>query len=123
MSDAFIEVDVEPGPAHEDGVSLRFKRTAGGVTRAVPETEALLIAVAERGGNLGSTVARLLVLLDQEGPEALRAAIVEVMASRTPHVGAVRQVLEGARRARGTLPKVAKASTCPRRNIGIAASG
>ena len=35
MSDAFIEVDVEPGPAHEDGVSLRFKRTAGGVTRAI----------------------------------------------------------------------------------------
>jgi transposase len=77
------------------------------LTRAVPETEALLIAVAERGGNLGSTVARLLVLLDQEGPEALRAAIVEVMASRTPHVGAVRQVLEGARRARGAPPPTA----------------
>lgn len=77
------------------------------LTRAVPETEALLVAVAERGGNLGSTVARLLVLLDQEGPEALRAAIVEVMASRTPHVGAVRQVLEGARRARGAPPPMA----------------
>lgn len=32
---SFIEVDVEPGPAHEDGVSLRFKRTDGGVARAL----------------------------------------------------------------------------------------
>ncbi len=31
----FIEVDVEPGPAHEDGVSLRFKRTADGDAREV----------------------------------------------------------------------------------------
>ena len=77
------------------------------LTRAVPESQALLVAVAERGGNLGNTVARLLVLLDQEGPAALRDAIVEVMASRTPHAGAVRQVLERARRARGAAPAVA----------------
>ena len=47
------------------------------------------------------------MLLDQEGPEALKAAIVEVMASRTPHAGAVRQVLESARRARGAPPTTA----------------
>lgn len=32
---SFVAVDVEPGPAHEDGVSMRFKRSAGGASRAV----------------------------------------------------------------------------------------
>lgn len=32
---SFVVVDVEPGPAHEDGISLRFKRTEGGIERAV----------------------------------------------------------------------------------------
>jgi hypothetical protein len=32
---SFIDVDVEPGPTHEDGVSLRFKRSAGAETRAI----------------------------------------------------------------------------------------
>ena len=56
------------------------------LTRAVPKSHALLVAVTEHGGNIGNAVARLLVLLDQEGPAALRDAIVEVMASRTPPI-------------------------------------
>lgn len=32
---AFVEVEVEPGPAHEDGLSLRFKRPPGGAARDV----------------------------------------------------------------------------------------
>lgn len=32
---SFIAVDVDPGPAHEDGVSLRFKRSPGGEARRV----------------------------------------------------------------------------------------
>ena len=32
---SFVVVDVEPGPAHEDGLSLRFKRAEGGAERAV----------------------------------------------------------------------------------------
>lgn len=36
---SFVAVDVDPGPAHEDGVSLRFKRTPGGAERAVSWVE------------------------------------------------------------------------------------
>lgn len=38
----FVSVDVEPGPAHEDGISLRFKRAgASRAVRTVPyESEA-----------------------------------------------------------------------------------
>jgi hypothetical protein len=32
---AFVSVDVEPGPASEDGVSLRFKRVAGAAPRSL----------------------------------------------------------------------------------------
>jgi transposase len=77
------------------------------LTRAVPASATLLEAVAERGGNLGSTVARLLSLLDQEGAEALGVAVGEALAKGTPHVGAVRLILETARRARGAAPPVA----------------
>lgn len=36
MTPEFIEVDVEPGPAHEDGVSMRFKRAGEArVVRAI----------------------------------------------------------------------------------------
>lgn len=99
-------------PAHVEALLERKRagRTHRGsdrLTRAVPEAQALLVAVAERGGNLGNTVARLLVMLDQEGAAALSEAIVEVMRSKAPHAGAVRQVLERARRARGASPAVA----------------
>jgi hypothetical protein len=35
----FVHVDVEPGPAHEDGVSLRWKRAEGGGDRVVRELQ------------------------------------------------------------------------------------
>jgi hypothetical protein len=35
----FVQVDVDAGPAHEDGVSLRWKRAEGGGLRVVREIQ------------------------------------------------------------------------------------
>jgi transposase len=53
-----------------------------------------LCKVAERGGNLGFTVAKLLRHLDAYGPEALDAALREAVAQDTAHLGAVRHLLD-----------------------------
>ena len=60
--------------------------------------------MAERGENLGNATARLLRLLDTYGAAQLERALVVVLAEDVPHPGAVRQVLEQARAARGLPP-------------------
>jgi len=44
----FVSVEVEPGPASEDGVSLRFKRVASGEARAIAD-----VRYESEGGLLG----------------------------------------------------------------------
>ncbi len=56
--------------------------------------EPFLCKVAERGGNLGFTVAKLLRHLDAFGAEALDAALREAVERDTAHLGAVRQLLD-----------------------------
>jgi len=79
-------------------------RGMGRLTHVAPSTRALLERLAERGKNLGNATARLLLLLDTYGTEALEAAVREVLERDVPHVHAVRQVLERERRARGLPP-------------------
>jgi hypothetical protein len=62
---------------------------------------------AERGANLGSMTARLLVLLDQVGPAELDPAIQDAIAAELPTVGAVRQSLDRRLIAKGLPPPVA----------------
>jgi transposase len=73
---------------------------------ALPHSRALLAAIAERGGNLGSATWSLCKLLDTERADLLDAAIEESMARGTPHLGAVRHLLDRARKDRGQPPAV-----------------
>lgn len=74
---------------------------------AVPRARDLIAALAERGGNIGSTVARLGELLDAFGAEELAIATAEALAADAPHSGAVRQVLDRRRREADKPPPVA----------------
>jgi transposase len=74
---------------------------------AVPCARELLASLAERGMNLGSSVAALLQLLDHYGAAELDAAVAEALKATAPHPVSVRQVLEARRRSRGLLPPVA----------------
>jgi len=99
-------------PAHVAALvaSKRAAREHRGMDRlahAAPSTRALLERLAERGNNLGSATARLLVLLDTHGADALEAAVREVLEREVPHVHAVRQVLDRERAARGAPPAIA----------------
>lgn len=73
---------------------------------AVPSTRDLLMAIAMRGGNIGSTVNRLLSLLDANGADPLEKAVREAVASETPHLAAVHQILDRHRRERGQAPPI-----------------
>jgi len=61
---------------------------------ASPLSKQFLSKVAERGGNLGFTVAKLLRHLDAFGAQALDAALREAVEHDTAHLGAVRHLLE-----------------------------
>ena len=71
---------------------------------AAPTASRLLSMTAERGANLGSVTARLLLLLDQVGASELEAAIADVVTRDLPTVGAVRQVLDRRSTERGLPP-------------------
>ena len=59
-----------------------------------PSRLTLLGGAAKRRHNLGSAVAALCRLVDTWGAEAVESAIVEALRADSPHVAAVRQVLE-----------------------------
>jgi transposase len=87
--------------------SKRQARESRGLDRLAhmaPATRTLLERLAERGKNLGNATARLLLLLDTYGAEALEVAAQEVLERDVPHVHAVRMVLERQHRARGLPP-------------------
>lgn len=69
------------------------------LSRALPNAPEFLDLVARRGGNLGSVTARLLRYLDLYGAGEVEEALVEAIDRGTPHVGAVRFLLERRRRA------------------------
>ena len=68
-----------------------------------PNSDALFLAAAERGANLGALTSALLKLLDSYDAAALDGAIAEALERGTPHAHAVRQVLER-RRQEASLP-------------------
>lgn len=77
------------------------------LTRAVPSAQQLLATAATRGANMGSVVTRLLAILDAVPASELEAAVAQAIANDTPHVGAVRQILDVQRAERGRPPAVA----------------
>jgi hypothetical protein len=86
-------------PSHTEAL-VEYKRRARrhrGLDRlcaAAPAAARLLNMAAERGINLGSMAARLLVLLDQVGHAELDPAIQDAIAADLPTVGTVRQSLD-----------------------------
>lgn len=94
---------------------VEYKRNAhehrgtGRLQHAAPASAAFLTRAAERGLNLGSIIARLLVLLDEYGPSEIDQALVEINEREVVHVPAVRMLLEQRRHAKGRPPPVAVA--------------
>ena len=96
-------------PIHIDALvqekrEARKHRGMDRLAQAAPSSRTLLERLAERGANLGNTTQRLMMLLDAYGAEPLEAAIREALARDVLHVGAVRQVLDRERAARGMPP-------------------
>jgi len=84
--------------------SAREHRGLDRLARAARSSQAFLRIVAERGDNVGSTTARLLQILDTAGAAELEEALVEALERDTVHVGAVRQIVDRRRSARGLPP-------------------
>lgn len=76
------------------------------LARAARSSQAFLRIVAERGDNVGSTTARLIQILNTAGAAELEEALVEALERDTVHVGAVRQIVDRRRSARGLPPPV-----------------
>ena len=96
-------------PVHIDGLAeakRHSKRERGSdrLNRGAPAAGQFLTRAAQRNLNLGSVVARLLVLLDEYGPSELQTALVEINEREVLHVHSVRQLLEQHRHASGRRP-------------------
>lgn len=74
---------------------------------ALPHSGAFLAVLAERGGNLGNATWGLSKLLETERAVDLDAAIEESLSRGTPHLGAVRHLLDRARKGRDEPPAIA----------------
>jgi len=99
-------------PAHIQALvaNKRAAREHRGLDRlqhAAPSARAFFVTAAERGLNLGALTRGLTHLLDTHGPAALESALAAALAQRNTHLGAVRQLLDQQRHARGQPPPVA----------------
>jgi transposase len=84
----------------------RSHRGMDRLTAAAPASRDLLTRLAERGANLGTATARLLLLLEEFGGTRLEQAIREAIEKDIPHHHAVRQILERQCRAEGRKPRL-----------------
>lgn len=96
-------------PEHIEAL-IEHKRTARGhraidrLQHAAPSAKELFVLAAERGHHLGVLTRGLLQLLDSHGAGALERAIRDALEQDAPHLGAVRQLLDRRRHARGLPP-------------------
>jgi transposase len=74
---------------------------------AVPASQALFLALAERRGNLGALTSSLLNLLDTYGAVALNRAVAEALEAGVLHKAGIRQVLDRHAHERQVPPPVA----------------
>ena len=91
----------------EEKRAARKHRGMDRLTHAVPNAEAFLRILADRGGNLGSATQALLRVLDTSSAAELEEAFVEALERDAIHVGAIRQILDRRRASRGLPPPVA----------------
>jgi hypothetical protein len=98
-------------PAHVDALR-EHKRLARGhslldhLHRACPSVAELLSKAAERGASLVKMTTQLRGLLDLYGAADLERALRVAVEHDAPHIGAVQQILETNRKARGQPPPV-----------------
>jgi len=99
-------------PAHIQEL-VDYKREAKehrGIDRlhhAVPQSRRLFEEVARRGGNLGGLTRGLIPLLDRFGADALQQAVTEALERDTPHLSALRHILDRNRHEQGKPPPIA----------------
>jgi len=74
---------------------------------AVPVSQALFMALAARGGNIGAMTSALLNLLDAYGAEALNKAVIEATEAGVLHKAGIQQVLDRHAHERHMPPPVA----------------
>jgi transposase len=84
----------------------REHRALDRLARAARSSTAFLRIVAERHQNVGNATRQLIQILDEIGAPELEEALVEVLEGSTVHVGAVRQIVDRRRSARGLPPPV-----------------
>jgi transposase len=84
----------------------REHRSLDRLHHVAPNSRKLLVLVAERGGNIGNLTHRLSLLLENFSARELDDAIAEALERGTPHLGAIRQLLDKARADRGEPPPV-----------------
>ena len=82
--------------------------------RAAPSVADFLQRAVERDASIAKMTSRLRGLLDRYGAKALEDALREALDCDAPHVGAVHQVLETNRKARGEPPPVHRHIEDPR---------
>jgi len=87
--------------------NARHGRGLDRLRQAVPETQQLMVRLAERGKNLGSATAAFLALLDLYGQRELTIAAREALANDSPHPTSVRLILERRARQRKLPPPIA----------------
>lgn len=98
-------------PAHLDALwqSKRHARTHRGqdrLMRAVPQSEKLLVALAQRQRHLATAVSRLVFLLETYGPEEMTQAIAEALEKESPHPETVRLILDRRCQQRKAKPPI-----------------
>ena len=71
---------------------------------AAPSVKELFLLSGQRAHHLGVLTRGLLQLLDSHGPVALDEAIRDTLEQDAPHLGAVRQLIDRRRHARGLPP-------------------
>jgi len=88
----------------EEKRGAREHRALDRLAKAARSSQAFLQAIAERGGQVGSTTRGLLQVLDAAGPADLEEALVEALEHDAIHLGAVRQIVDRLRTTRGLPP-------------------
>jgi transposase len=84
----------------------REQRGLDRLARAARSSPAFLRILAERHQNIGNATRRLIQILDEIGAAELEEALVEVLEGDAVHIGAVRQIVDRRRSARGLPPPV-----------------
>ena len=96
-------------PAHLENLLAATRQANAHTTRdrlraAVPATATLFERLAERGEALRPNATRLLVLLDDYGPQELAAAVALALEKDALGAGSITHILETRRRQRGRKP-------------------